>query len=244
MTTTELQNHLESLLFVASEPTDLAQFAAALEASKEQIEAALLELDAQLQTRGLRIQRRGQRVQLATAPAAAPYVEKFLGLSALTRLSHAALETLAIIAYRQPVTRAEIEVLRGVDCDGVLRTLLARQLIVELERLDTAGHPIRYGTTFEFLRYFGLQTLAELPPLPPEPAPSTYAVITGEAPPSSPYPEELVSQHPKEALPTLAFITSDNVSHQEDETITPTRDPTRSPNDPPHHDSSPKDDHS
>jgi segregation and condensation protein B len=169
MTPEELQKHLESLLFVAAEPTDIAQFAIALDVPKEQIETTLTELDAQWQARGLRIQRRGQRVQMATAPDAAAYVEKFLGLSALTRLSHAALETLAIIAYRQPVTRAEIEVLRGVDCDGVLRTLLARQLIVELERLDTAGHPIRYGTTFEFLRYFGLQKLDELPPLPSEP---------------------------------------------------------------------------
>ncbi len=161
----ELLRHLEGLLFVAAEPAEIAQLAAALDVRATEVEAALETLSAQFQSRGLRLQRRGQRVALATAPESAPYVEKFLGLSATTRLSQAALETLSIIAYRQPITRAEIEDLRGVDCDGVLRTLTARQLIGEVERLETVGHPIRYGTTFEFLRYFGLQNLDQLPPL-------------------------------------------------------------------------------
>lgn len=166
----ELTRHIESLLFVSAEPAEVTHLAGALEVSADEIEAALAALEAQCAGRGIRLQRRGTRVQLATVPAASPYVEKFLGLTATTRLSQAALETLAIIAYRQPITRAEIEALRGVDCDGVLRTLMARQLIGELERLDTVGHPIRYGTTFEFMRYFGLQRLEELPPLrPPEP---------------------------------------------------------------------------
>ncbi len=165
MTSDELLRYLESLLFVAAEPAEIAQLAAALDVKASELEAALADLSAQYRARGLRVQRRGQRVALASAPESAPYVEKFLGLNATTRLSQAALETLAIIAYRQPITRAEIEALRGVDCDGVLRTLTARQLIAEVERLDTVGHPILYGTTFEFMRYFGLQSLDQMPPL-------------------------------------------------------------------------------
>ncbi len=171
MTSDELIRHLESLLFVSAEPAEVAQLASALDVKASDVEAALDKLAEQCQSRGIRLQRKGQRVQLASAPESAAYVETFLGLSATTRLSQAALETLAIIAYRQPITRAEIEALRGVDCDGVLRTLTARQLITEVERLDTVGHPIRYGTTFEFLRYFGLQTLEQLPALQPEESP-------------------------------------------------------------------------
>src|ERR1051325_8781949 len=118
----DLLRHLESLLFVAAEPAEISQLAGALEVSADEIESALGELGERGKWRGIRVQRRGQRVQFASAPEAAPYVEKFLGLTATTRLSQAALETLAIIAYRQPITRPEIEVLRGVDCDGVLRT--------------------------------------------------------------------------------------------------------------------------
>src|SRR5919204_4965331 len=137
MTADQLLYYLESLLFVSTEPAEIAQLAAALDVKASEVEAAIEQLDEQYRARGLRVQRKGQRVALATAPDAAPFVEKFLGLSATTRLSQAALETLAIIAYRQPITRAEIEVLRGVDCDGVLRTLTARQLITEIERLET-----------------------------------------------------------------------------------------------------------
>lgn len=174
MTPDDLLRHLESLLFVAAEPAEVAQLASALDVKASEVDAALEELAVAFQARGIRLQRKGSRAQLASAPDAAPYVEKFLGLTATTRLSQAALETLAIIAYRQPITRAEIEALRGVDCDGVLRTLTARQLIIEVERLDTVGHPIRYGTTFEFLRYFGIQRLDELPSLrAPEPPPTS-----------------------------------------------------------------------
>ncbi len=165
MTSEELLRHLESLLFVAAEPAEIAQLASALDVKANEVAAALDDLAERCQSRGIRVQRKGQHVALASAPEASPFVEKFLGLTATTRLSQAALETLAIIAYRQPITRAAIEALRGVDCDGVLRTLTARQLIEEVERLDTVGHPIRYGTTFEFLRYFGLQNLDALPPL-------------------------------------------------------------------------------
>ena len=104
-------------------------------------------------------------MQLVTAPEVAEDVRRFLGLSGSARLSTAALETLAIIAYRQPITRAEIEAIRGVNCDGVLRTLLAKGLIEEVGRAEGPGRPILYGTTMLFLQHFGLRSLADLPPL-------------------------------------------------------------------------------
>lgn len=161
---------VESLLFVADAPVSVSRLAEALEATPGQIEQALNELEATYPGRGLRLQRLGNRVQLITAPEAAAAVERFLGLEARTHLSRAALETLAIIAYRQPISRPEIEAIRGVNSDSVLRTLLSVGLIEEVGRAQTVGRPILYGTTFEFLQYFGLRSLDELPPLerPPE----------------------------------------------------------------------------
>ena len=111
------------------------------------------------------MQRKGLQVQLITMPEATPHIQRFLGLEMTGRLTQPALETLAIIAYRQPVTRAAMESIRGVNCDGVLRTLVSRGLIEEVGRLDQVGRPILYGTTFEFLQYFGLKSLDELPSL-------------------------------------------------------------------------------
>jgi segregation and condensation protein B len=156
---------LESLLFIAGEPAPIEQLAATLGVEEKFIEAALSSLQEDYKSRGLRLQRNGNHVQLVTAPEAAPYIERFLGLQLSSRLSLPALETLAIVAYRQPVTRAQIETIRGVNSDGVLRTLLNRGLIEEVGRLEQAGRPILYGTTFEFLRHFGLQELRDLPPL-------------------------------------------------------------------------------
>ncbi|NOZ27224.1 MAG: SMC-Scp complex subunit ScpB [Chloroflexi bacterium] len=156
---------VESLLFVADEPVPLARLADALEASPEEIEDALHALEESCHHRGVRIQRKGERVQMVTAPEAAPYIERFLGLDLTTRLSPAALEVLAIIAYRQPITRAQIEAIRGVSCDSSLRTLVSRGLVEEVGRLEQAGRPILYGTTFQFLQYFGLKSLDDLPPL-------------------------------------------------------------------------------
>lgn len=156
---------VESLLFVADRPTTADQIAKALEVETGVVEGALRALEQQLQSRGVRLQRRGLQVQLVSAPEAAPYIQQFLGLEPTGRLSQPALEALAIIAYRQPVTRAAIEAVRGVNCDGVLRTLLSRGLIEEVGRLEQAGRPILYGTTFEMLQYFGLKSLDDLPPL-------------------------------------------------------------------------------
>lgn len=161
---------VESLLFVASEPVPVTQIAEALEVKVAEVEQALAELNAEIVARGVRVQRKGDKVQLTTQPECAPYVEKFLGLDLTTRLSKPALETLAIIAYQQPVTRAQIEHVRGVNCDAVLATLLNRGLIEELGRLETAGRPIQYGTTFAFLQHFGLRGLEDMPLLQPEEA--------------------------------------------------------------------------
>ena len=160
-----LAAQVESLLFVADAPVPVSRLAEALEVTPGQIEQALAELEAVTTVGGLHLQRDGNCVQLVTAPQAAPYIERFLGLEARTRLSRAALETLAMIAYSQPMTRPEIEAIRGVNSDSVLRTLLSLGLIEEVGRAPTVGRPILYGTTFEFLQHFGLRSRDELPPL-------------------------------------------------------------------------------
>jgi len=167
---------VESLLFVASEPVPIAQIAEALDVKPAEVEQALTELNAEIVRRGVRVQRKGDRVQLTTLPECAPYIERFLGLDLTTRLSKPALETLAIIAYQQPVTRAQIEHVRGVNCDAVLSTLLNRGLIEEVGRLETAGRPIQYSTTFAFLQHFGLRSLDDMPSLQPEEAAALVAL--------------------------------------------------------------------
>lgn len=158
---------VESLLFVADEPVPVARIAEALEVAAREVEAALAALGESYAAahRGLSLQRFRDKVQLTTAPGAAARVEKFLGLGATSPLSRAALETLAIIAYQQPVTRPHIEAVRGVNSDSVLRNLLGKGLIEEVGRTDGPGRPVLYATTPEFLQYFGLSALTDLPPL-------------------------------------------------------------------------------
>lgn len=160
-----LPARLEGLLFVAAEPVAAAQLATALDMNVSVIEKALEELDEQLRTRGLRLQRHAGRVQLTTAPELADAVEQFLGLEATSRLSRAALETLSIIAYQQPVTRPGVDAVRGVNSDGVMKSLLSKGLLQEVGRAEGPGRPILYGTTPEFLQHFGLNALSELPSL-------------------------------------------------------------------------------
>jgi segregation and condensation protein B len=162
---------LEGVLFVAAEPIQVARLAQLLDVSQEAIDIALADMAVAYRTqqRGVRLLRRGDRVQLTSAPEAAPYVERFLDLDLTSKLSPAALETLAVIAYKQPLTRGDMEGVRGVNCDGVVRTLLARELIEPVGRLDQPGRPFLYGTTTRFLQYMGLESLQDLPPLP-EPA--------------------------------------------------------------------------
>lgn len=156
---------LEAMLFVAAEPVSLAQLAAALDVTTSVVERGLKELDDSLRTRGLRLQRNAGRVQLTTAPELAELVERFLGLESVSHLSRAALETLAIIAYQQPVTRPQVDSLRGVNSDGMMKSLLSKGLVQESGRTDGPGRPILYSTTPEFLQHFGINSIIELPPL-------------------------------------------------------------------------------
>ena len=156
---------VEAILFVADAPLELAALSRVLAVSKSDIEAALETLAEQCRERGVRLQRTGDLVQLVSAPHAAPYVERFLGLEH-PPLTNASLETLAIIAYRQPITRAGVEAVRGVDCDGPIRTLTARGLIEEIGRAPVVGRPALFSTTVRFLEYFGLERPDDLPPLP------------------------------------------------------------------------------
>jgi len=160
-----LAARIEAMLFVSAEPVAVAQLATALEVNASMIERGLNELDESLLNRGLSLQRSGGRVQLTTAPELASLVEHFLGLEATTHLSRAALETLAIIAYQQPVTRPQVDSLRGVNSDSMLKSLLSKGLVQEAGRADGPGRPILYSTTPEFLQHFGLSSIIELPPL-------------------------------------------------------------------------------
>lgn len=160
-----LTAQVESLLFVADEPLSVSRLSEALDATGAEIEQALAQLEALYAGRGLCLQRIDTRVQLTTAPEAAPYVERLLGLEARMHLTQAALEAVAIIAYRQPITRPEIEAIRGVGSDSVLRTLLGAGLIERAGRADSVGRPYLYTTTAEFLQHFGLRSLGELPSL-------------------------------------------------------------------------------
>lgn len=156
---------IEGLLFVSSGLVGVNQLAKVLDVSEGNVETALKALEEHYKNagHGLRLMRVKSRVQLTTAPEISKTIENFLDLETTTTLSQAALETLAIIAYKQPVTRPEVDVIRGVNSDGVMRTLLSKGLVEELGRADSPGRPIFYGTSPEFLQYFGLESLDMLP---------------------------------------------------------------------------------
>lgn len=161
----DLKARVEALLFVASTTTTASQLAAVLGETPHRVENALDELASSLEGRGIRLQRTSQGVQLTSAPEAAQDVENFLQLEETARLTRAALEALAIIAYEQPVTRPQIDAIRGVNSDSVLRTLLRHGLIEEVGRSEGPGRPILYATTVDFLSHFGLASLGDLPTL-------------------------------------------------------------------------------
>ncbi|MBL8099051.1 MAG: SMC-Scp complex subunit ScpB [Anaerolineales bacterium] len=176
-----LSAKIEAMLFVSAEPVAVNQLAQALDVTTSVVERGLKELEESLQTRGLRLQRNAGRVQLTTAAELAGLVETFLGLEAITHLSRAALETLAIIAYQQPVTRPHVDSVRGVNSDAMLKSLLSKGLIQESGRAEGPGRPILYSTTPEFLQHFGLNSIIELPPLatPVETEPEATELLKG-----------------------------------------------------------------
>jgi len=155
---------LEALLFVAERPLSRPEIASLAGTDRSTVDARLGDLEVSLRERGIRLLVDGDRVELATAPEGGALVARYVGADAV-RLSPASLETLAIVAYRQPVTKAAVERVRGVDSDYTIRTLLHRRLVVELGRSSAPGRPFLYGTGFEFLERFGLTSLDELPPL-------------------------------------------------------------------------------
>jgi segregation and condensation protein B len=164
VTSEDLPSLLEALLLVSPEPASIQDLARAAGVSATTVDQALDQLNT-LEDRGWTVIRHNGTAHLSTAPRWAEHVRHFLRIERESRLSGAAIETLTLIAYRQPVTRAEIDALRGVDSSGVLATLHARGLIEIAGRLPTVGNPIQYATTLAFLQQFGLASLEELPPL-------------------------------------------------------------------------------
>ncbi len=157
--------HLVALLFAAGGLLGLEEVARALGAQPSNLEETLVYLH-EHPPLGLRVLRHGDELTLVTDPASAPYVEALLGLDRPTKLSRAALETLAIVAYRQPVTRGDVEMVRGVNSDSAVTTLLNRGLVAEVGRRETVGRPTLYGTTPEFLQLLGIDAVDDLPPIP------------------------------------------------------------------------------
>jgi len=161
----EIAALIEALLLVAPHPPTIDDLVAAIGVPAERLEAALSEMESRSAERGWILQRHGNQLYLASAPRFAPIIGTFLGLEREGKLSPAALETLAIIAYHQPVTRSEVEAIRGVDSSGVIATLHNRDLVEPVARLAAVGNPFQYGTTVGFLKLFGLSSLADLPPI-------------------------------------------------------------------------------
>jgi segregation and condensation protein B len=161
----EILKRLEAILFVASGPVTPSQLAESLGVDIKIVEETLQQIQKEYEeNRGLAIQRHGGRVQITTSANFSADIERFLGLEAIARLSRAAVETLAIIAYRQPISRPSIEAIRGVSSDGVMKNLLGKGLIQEVGRAEGPGRPILFSTTVDFLQHFGLSSLEQLPP--------------------------------------------------------------------------------
>jgi segregation and condensation protein B len=156
---------IESLLFVSGRPLTYNELRKLLDIDESRLNDGLLTLAETLEShqRGIRLQRLGEQVQLVTAPENAHYIAALLGLPMTARLTSAAMETLAVIAYRQPVTRAQIESVRGVNSDRALASLLQYGLVAEVGRAQTVGRPALFATTSEFLQQFGLTSLEQLP---------------------------------------------------------------------------------
>ena len=166
-----LKGRIEAILFVAGEAVAVRDLARALQKEEKEIRKAVAELkdEYDYEQRGFMLKRFGENVQLATRPLYAGDVVRLLQPVQRQSLSQAAMETLAVVAYKQPVTRAEVEQIRGVKCDYSLQSLITKGLIREAGRKDTIGRPILFCTTDTFLSHFGLEGLEQLPPMPDPP---------------------------------------------------------------------------
>ena len=163
-----LSGRIEAILFVAGEPVRIEDLAKALNVTVRAVENEVIKLrdEYDFHQRGFTLKRFGHQVQLATRALYASDVVHLLQPVQKQSLTQAAMETLAVVAYKQPVTRAEVEQVRGVKCDYSLQSLMNKELIMEVGRKDALGRPILYGTTENFLAHFGLSSLEDLPPMP------------------------------------------------------------------------------
>ncbi|MFA5139581.1 MAG: SMC-Scp complex subunit ScpB [Elusimicrobiota bacterium] len=205
MENTDLKKAIETLLFITDQPLSTARIAQALgEKNKEKVSGLIAEVQRDYDERqaALQVVEIAEGFQLATRPVYAPYIRGLYKDRMTMRLSRPALETLSIIAYKQPLTRAEIEEIRGVEVIAALETLLEKGLTRVVGRKETVGRPLLYGTTVEFLRHFGLRSLRDLPPIDsynPAEAVAKLPPMEEEAP-QLPLPAE-EEQHPPEAEP-------------------------------------------
>src|SRR5574341_1930802 len=172
---------LESLLFVAGKPVEVGLLSRITGHNAEVVSLIVDEIAAEWKGRGIRVQRSGSAVQMATAPESTPYVQAFLGVDEDSRLTHAPLVVLTIIAYRHPITRPAIEKILGKSCDYSVEVLKLRDLITEVGRSNGPGRPYLYGTTFRFLEHFGLEKPEDLPPLPELDLAAAVAEVPDEA---------------------------------------------------------------
>ena len=170
MDTNELAHVIEAILFVAGEPVNVKDMQRALDVTEDETRQAIdaLDSDYSFHRRGITLKRFGEHIQLSTRAEYAPYVERLLQPIQKQSLSQSAMETLAVVAYRQPVTKLEIEAVRGVKCDYSVQSLVNKGLIEEVGRKEALGRPILYGTTDKFLSHFGLHSLDDLPKPPEE----------------------------------------------------------------------------
>ena len=165
----ELSAKIQAILFVAGEPVAISDLAHALNLTETEMNAAMDTVrDLMDASGGLRLNRFGGKAQLSIKPEYAGAVEALLNPTQRMPLTSAVMETLSIIAYRQPVTKSEIEAVRGVKCDYSVQSLLNKGLICEMGRRETLGRPVLYGTTDSFLRHFGIEDISQLPDINPE----------------------------------------------------------------------------
>lgn len=161
----KLEASIEALLFVSPNAVSSKQLADVLGVTPRVVEKAIKSMEERYRSRGIRIQKSREGYKFTTAPEAASIIETYLNLETTSKLTQASLETLAIIAYQQPITRPMIDAVRGVNSDSVIKNLLSKGLIEEAGRSESPGRPILYITSPEFLQYFGLSSLKDLPAL-------------------------------------------------------------------------------
>ena len=208
---------IEAILFVSGGPLQVAEIAEALEITETEASSAVERLQHEYEAgaRGMVLRRYGCHIKLETRPEYAAYVERLLQPVQKQSLSQAALETLAVVAYKQPVTRSEIEAIRGVKCDYSVQSLIQKRLICDQGRKETLGRPILYGTTDEFLRHFCITSLEELPEIdltvpqqPPE-LPEEMPAEAEEGPEAGVEAEVEIEVQSKEVTEASALVASE-----------------------------------